>query len=108
MIDREYVVSVLVWGVIMGCAACVAFLIVPISRRRHVVYSMLGFMIPLSMLGFVDGVSKQLGLVPCSGGVVLMTVLFGTLLVAFDSRVVSRTGSVDSLRQATEHAKLDD
>lgn len=108
MIDREYVVSVLVWGVIMGCAAGVAFLIVPIDRRRHVVYSMLGFMIPLSMLGFVDGVSKQLGLVPCSGGVVLMTVLFGTLLVAFDARVVSRTGSVDSLRQATEHPKLED
>lgn len=108
MIDREYVVSVLVWGVIMGCAAGVAFSIVPINRRRHVVYSMLGFMIPLSMLGFVDGVSKQLGLVPCSGGVVLMTVLFGTLLVAFDSRVVSRTGSVDSLRQATEHPKLED
>lgn len=108
MIEREYVVSVLVWGVIIGCAAGVAFLIVPISRRRNVVYATLGFTILLSMLGFVDGVSKQLGHVPCSGGVVLMTVLFGTLLFAFDLRVVSRTGSVDSLRQATEHAKLED
>lgn len=108
MIDREYVVSVLVWGVMIGCAVAVAFLIVPISRRRRVVYATLGFTILLSMLGFVDGVSKQLGHVPCSGGVVLMTVLFGTLLFAFDLRVVSRTGSVDSLRQATEHAKLED
>ncbi len=108
MIDREYVSSILVWGILIGCAVAVAYLIVPISRRRLVVYSTLGFMIPLSMLGFVDGVSKQLGLVPCSGGVVLMAVLFGTLLVAFDSQVVSRTGSVDSLKQATEHPKLED
>lgn len=108
MIEREYLFSIMVWGVMIGCAVAVAFLIVPISRRRRVVYATLGFTILLSMLGFVDGVSKQLGLVPCSGGVVLMTVLFGTLLVAFDLRVVSRTGSVDSLRQATEHPKLED
>lgn len=99
MIEREYLFSILVWGVMIGCAVAVAFLIVPISRRRQVVYSTLGFMISLSILGFVDGVSKQLGLAPCSEGVVLMAVLFGTLLVAFDSRVVSRTGLVDSLKQ---------
>jgi hypothetical protein len=108
MIDREYLSSILVWGVMIGCAVAIAFLVVPINRRRNVVYSMLGFMIPLSMLGFVDGVSKQLGLVPCSGVVVLMTVLFGALLVAFDSRFVSRLASADSLKQATEHPKRED
>lgn len=108
MIEREYLFSILVWGVMIGCAVAVAFLIVPISRRRRVVYATLGFTILLSMLGFVDGVSKQLGLVPCSGGVVLMTVLFGALLVAFDSRFVSRLASADTLKQATEPPKLED
>lgn len=108
MIDREYVVSVLVWGVMIGCAVGVAFLIVPISRRRRVVYATLGFTILLSMLGFVDGVSKQLGLVACSSGVVLMVVLFGALLVSFDSRFVSRLASADTLKQATEPPKLED
>lgn len=64
MIEREYLFSILVWGVMIGCAVAVAFLIVPISRRRRVVYATLGFTILLSMLGFVDGVSKQLGHVP--------------------------------------------
>ncbi len=108
MIGRGYVVSVLVWVILIGCAVAVAFLIVPISRRRRVAYSALGFMTPLSMLGFVERVSKQLGLVPCSGGVVLMAVLFGALLVAFDSRFVSRLASADSLKQATGRPKLED
>lgn len=105
MIDREYVVTILVWGVMIGCAVAVAFLIAPISRRRGVAYSTLGFMIPLSILGFVDGVSQQLGLVPCSGGVVLMAVLFGTLLVAFDSQFISRTGSADTPSQLHQESK---
>lgn len=108
MIDREYLFSILVWGVMIGCAVAVAFLVVPISRRRQVVYATLGFTILLSMAGFVDGVSKQLGLVACSSGVVLMVVLYCALLVAFDSRFVSRVASANTLKQATEHSKLED
>ncbi len=108
MVDREYVFSILVWVILIACAVGVAFLTVPISSRRRVAYTTLGFMIPLSMLGFVDGVSKQLGLVPCSGGVVLMAVIFGSFLVAFDSRSVSKLASADTLKQATEHPKLED
>ncbi len=42
------------------------------------------------------------------GGVVLMAVIFGSFLVAFDSRSVSKLASADTLKQATEHPKLED
>ncbi len=102
MIDREYVVSVLAWGVMIGCAVVVAFLIVPISRRRRVTITTLFFTIPLSMLGFVDGVSTQLGLVACSGGVVFMAIFFLVLFLMIDSLVLSKTSSADSPNQTAE------
>ncbi len=102
MIDRDYVVSILVWSVLIGCSVGIAFLIVPISRRRHVVFSTLGFTIPLSMLGFVDGISKQLVLVECSGGVVLMATLLIMLLLMLDSLVLSEPSSADSPKQTGE------
>ncbi len=102
MIDQDYLLSMLAWGVIIGCAVAVTFLIVPIRRRRRVVYSTLGFMIPLSVLGFVDGVSKQLGLVACSGGVVFMASFLVMLLLMFDSLVFSKTSSAVSEKQPAE------
>ena len=54
------------------------------------------------------GVSKQFGLVACSGGVVLMVDLFGALLVEFDSRFVSRLASAETLKQASEPPRLED
>lgn len=104
MIDREYLSSILVWGVMIGCAVGVAFLIVPISRRRRVVYSTLGFTIPLSILGFVDGVSKQLGLVPCSGGVVLIEInSFNGKPKALASEMVTRRRLRLTVKRKNQH-----
>ncbi len=43
MVDREYVFSILVWVILIACAVGVAFLTVPISSRRRVAYTTLGF-----------------------------------------------------------------
>lgn len=102
MIDQDYLLSLLVWGVLIGCSVTVELLLVPRNSRRRVVYSTLGFMIPLSVLGFVDGVSKQLGLVPCSGGVVFMASFFVMFLLMFDSLVLSKTSSAVSEKQPAE------
>ncbi|MBL8819383.1 MAG: hypothetical protein JNL58_25350 [Planctomyces sp.] len=84
MIDREYVVALLAWGILIGFAVGAALLFVPRGSRRRAINSTVLFAIPLSILGFVDGISKQLGLVECSGGVVVTALLIVVMLGLMD------------------------
>jgi len=94
MIDREYVVALLAWGLLIGFAVGIGLLVVPRGSRRRAVYSTVLFAIPLSIIGFVDGISKQLGLVECSEGVVVTALLIVVSLGLMDRFFCSGTVSL--------------
>lgn len=102
MISIEYLMSLMTWVAIVGGAVVVELLVVPQCSRRRAVYSTLLFTIPLAITGFLDGVSRQLQIVECSGVIVALSVLIVILAGARDFWHLSRTDSaVTSDRKST-------